>query len=115
MPKRTPINDPLVTQVGARIRLLRIENGFSIRNLAQKAQCCGDTIVQIEAGRSAINTKTLGGIARALNVRPYDLLNYDPEHDDVGYVIEKMRQDPEALRMVKVWTSGTSVDDASTT
>lgn len=100
MSKRKPKHEPLVTQVGARIRFLRLENGLSIRKVAELAECSPDSVMQIELGRSASNMKTLQGIARALMVEPFDLLNCDTERDDVGYIVEKMRQDPETAILV---------------
>lgn len=100
MPKQRYITEVLMTQVGARIRFLRLETGLSLRKLAQKAKCSADSIMQIELGRSAITGKMLQKLARGLNVQPFDLLNLDAQNNDLGYVIEKMRQDPEAFRIV---------------
>ena len=101
MPKQRCSTDILLTQIGARIRFLRLETGLSLRKLAQMARCSADSIMQIELGRSAITSKMLRKIARGLNVQPFDLLNLDTQNNDLGYVIEKMRQDPEAFQIVK--------------
>jgi transcriptional regulator with XRE-family HTH domain len=103
MPKRRPINKRFVTQVGARIRYLRLETGLSLRKLAAKAKCSADGLVQIELGRSPITSKMLLKLARGLNVKPFDLLNLDTHNDDLGYVVEKMRQDPETAMLVTGW------------
>ncbi len=34
-------------------------------------------------------------------MQPFDLLNHDPHLDDLGYVIEIMRQNPKMVRVVK--------------
>jgi transcriptional regulator with XRE-family HTH domain len=96
---RLVISD-FVAKVGARLRVLRYERGLSIRKLAELAECCVDSIVQIEMGRSSISTTTMQKLAQALKVEPFDLLNHDTQNDDLGYVIEKMRHDPEVLRFV---------------
>ena len=88
-------------RVGARIRFLRLERGLSGRKLAELAKCCASNIPVIEMGRSSIQLHLLRKIARALQVEPFDLLNHDPENNDIGYIIEKMRQDPATRKLVK--------------
>ena len=99
MAKQRCSTDALMSQIGARIRFLRLETGLSLRSLAQKANCSTATIMHIELGRSAITSKLLRNIARGLDVQPFDLLNVDTQND-VGYLIEKMRQDPATRAMV---------------
>ncbi len=101
MPRQQSINDELMNQVGARIRFIRLEAGLSLRKLAQKAKSTSDRIMLIELGRSAISSQMLRKIARGLNVRPFDLLNLDTQNDDLGYLIESMRQDPKATIRIK--------------
>lgn len=101
-------------QVGARIRLLRLERGLSGRKLAELAKCCASNIPLIELGRSAIQLSTLCKIAHALQVQPYDLLNHAPENDDSGYIIEKMRQDPATRAIVKKQLAAWGVIAANT-
>ncbi len=88
-------------QVGARIKFLRLERGLSGRKLAEIAKCSASNIPLIELGRSSIQLNNLRKIARALQVEPFDLLNHDPENNDIGYIIEKMRQDPATRKLVK--------------
>jgi len=57
--------------------------------------------MEIELGRSSINVHTLARIARALDVQPCDLLNHNVETDNVGFVIEAMRNDPQCIRFVR--------------
>ena len=71
-----------------------------MRELAQKAKCSAAAIMRIELGRSAISGKLLRNIARGLDVQPFDLLNLDTHNNDLGYVIEKIRQRPETRAQV---------------
>lgn len=80
-------------RVGARIESLRHERGLSLRELAQMAECSAGHLSLMESGISAINVITLQKIARALRVKPYDLLNHTPDDGDIGYVVEMMRKD----------------------
>ena len=52
-------------------------------------------------GRSSIQMRILRKFARALQVEPTDLLNVDQENNDIGYIFEKMRQDPATREIVK--------------
>jgi transcriptional regulator with XRE-family HTH domain len=88
-------------RVGARIQSLRRERGLSVRKFAQIAKCCASNIAHIEMGRSSIQMRILRKFARALQVEPTDLLNVDQENNDIGYIFEKMRQDPATRAMVK--------------
>jgi transcriptional regulator with XRE-family HTH domain len=101
MARRQPMNDERMSQIGARIRIIRLETGLSLRDLAQKAERSVDSIMQIELGRSAISTGMLRDIANGLNVRPFDLLNLDAQNDDLGYIIELMRQNPKTAILIK--------------
>ena len=55
MAKRRLSTDVLMSQIGARIRFLRLETGMSLRSLAQKANCSTAALMHIELGRSAIS------------------------------------------------------------
>ena len=98
-----------VAHVGSRIQSLRLERGLSVRRLAEIAECSASTICCIELGRSSMVVSTLLKIARALQVEPFDLLNHDPENDDMGYIIEQMRQDPATHKLVKEQLEGWDV------
>jgi transcriptional regulator with XRE-family HTH domain len=100
MSKRYESSD-LAVQVGARIQSLRLERGLSLRTVAEIAKCSPSTISLIERGRSSIHLRMLRKIARALHVKPFDLLNHTPENDDVGYIIEQMRRDWTTVATVK--------------
>lgn len=93
--------EAFVSQVGARIRVLRFERGLSLRTLAAKTRYSVNRITQIELGQLMLTARMLRRLARALKVQPFDLLNHDPLLDDLGYVIEIMRQNPKMVRVVK--------------
>lgn len=91
----------LAEQVGARIRFLRLELGWSLKTLGKRAQMHASMLHGIEVGRTSTRVDTLRKIARALRVEPFELLNYDTEVDDVAYVIEKMRQNDDLAALVR--------------
>lgn len=101
MPRRRVIIGDFMAHIGARIRVLRFERGLSMRALAKLSGCSQDCLVQIESGRSSITTRTMRKLAHALQVQPFDILNYDVHNDDVGYLVEKMRHDPAVLEFVR--------------
>jgi len=100
MLRRQYAEDSLVIRVGMRIRKLRIERGLTLRDFGLRAGVHPFHVMAIELGQLATTTKTLQAIAKGLGVAPVDLLNHDAEHDDVGYIVEKIRQDPDVLRLV---------------
>jgi len=97
--------EAISSQVGARIRFLRFERGLSLRRLAKRTKYSIDRITQVELGQLVLTARMLRRFARALRVKPFDLLNHDTQNDDVGYLVEKMRQDPETTTLVKAWLS----------
>jgi len=76
-----------------------MERGFTLRQLAEAADCSLATVCNIESGVSSGTTTILGRIALALRVKPFDLFNVNTQTDDVGYVLERTRVDPGALRL----------------
>ncbi len=92
--------DSLVFRVGMRIRKLRMEQGVSLRDFGKRAGVHPFHVMAIELGQLAANTKTLRSIAKALGVAPLDLLNCDPENDDMGQIIELMRRDPDCVQKI---------------
>lgn len=89
--------DSLVVRVGMRIRKLRTEQGFSLRDFGKRAGVHAFHVMAIELGQLAANTKTLRSIANALGVAPLDLLNHDTDGDDIGHLVEMMRKQPDAV------------------
>jgi transcriptional regulator with XRE-family HTH domain len=100
MSKRKSRNSKLASQVGARIRVIRMERGFTVHNLAELAKCSLQCICNLESGISQGTTTTLQKIARALRVQVFDLFNVDT-HDDLGWMVESMRHDPQLLQLVR--------------
>ncbi len=100
----------IVALIGARIESLRKERGLSLHSVAQQVDCSVEHLSSIESGCSSMQVLTLMKIAQALRVEPYDLLNYDSENDDIGYIAETMRQHPKTRSMVKArakaWQAG---------
>jgi transcriptional regulator with XRE-family HTH domain len=89
-----------VAKIGARIRFLRFERGLSVRKLAELAGCSAESIQQVELGRTAMTTRTMRKLARALHVQPIDILNHDTHTDDLGWFVETMRHDASVGRFV---------------
>lgn len=77
-----------------------MEQGISLRNFGKQAGVHPFHVMAIELGRVAANVTTLRAIAKALGVVPLDLLNYDAENDDIGYVVELMRKKPDQVPKV---------------
>lgn len=102
MLRRQYEEDSLVFRVGMRIRKLRNEQGVSLRDFGKLSGVHPFHVMAIELGQLAANTKTLRSIANALGVAPLDLLNHDPENDDMGHLIELMRKDPEYVQKIKL-------------
>ena len=92
--------DSLVVRVGMRIRKLRLERGMSLRDFGKHAGVHPFHVMAIELGQLAANTKTLQAIAKALGVAPLDLLNHDPDNDDMGHLVELMRKQPECVQTI---------------
>ncbi len=99
MKKATYESDSLVVKVGKRIRALRMAQRLSLRDFGKLAGVHPFHVMAAELGQVAINTKTLGAIAKALGVTPADLLNVDVEAD-LGFVLELMRTRPEVVAEV---------------
>ena len=101
MSRRKPLNHPYMSQIGARVRFLRFERGFSQRKLAVLAECSIGNLCLSESGRCCSTVNTLWKIARALQVEPFDILNTDTQDDDVGYLVEAMRHDKRLVHDVR--------------
>ncbi len=100
MARERIVMSEFVARVGARMRALRLERGWSLRKLGELADCHYWGIMQIELGRTAMNVATISKLARALGVRPYDILNIDVQTCDLGWLVETMRQNPRAVQVV---------------
>ncbi|MDP9486597.1 MAG: helix-turn-helix domain-containing protein [Actinomycetota bacterium] len=58
-----------------KLKELRGARGLSVRGLAREAGVSTETVYSVEHGRRQPNLKTLGKLARALQVDPKDLLD----------------------------------------
>ena len=62
--------------LGCELRLLRVEKGLTIRELAKKSGVAADTICQLENAHRAPRPLTLGKLARALETSESRLMNH---------------------------------------
>jgi transcriptional regulator with XRE-family HTH domain len=58
-----------------RLRELRQARGLSVRGLAKEAEVSTETVYSVEHGRRQPSVRTLGKIARALDVEAKDLFS----------------------------------------
>jgi transcriptional regulator with XRE-family HTH domain len=100
MGRRIVVRD-FVVQIGARVRFLRFERGLSMTALAELAKCSPNGLMQIELGRHSMTIITMRKLARALDVRPFDILNHDTHTSDLGWLAETMRHDSNVLSFVR--------------
>ena len=56
---------------------IRIEKGFTVRGLAEKAQIAPSTISKAENGSSLPDLYTLGQIADAMEINPFKLVQWE--------------------------------------
>lgn len=73
---------------------------MSLRDFGKHAGVHPFHVMAIELGQLATTTKTLRAIAKALGVAPLDLLNHDPENDDMGHIVELMRKRPDCVQKI---------------
>lgn len=100
---RQQTDEPLIFAVGQRIRQLRLERGLSLREFGKHADVHPFHLMSIELGQLAATTKTLGAIARALDVTLADLFNM--ADDDLGAIAETMRRDPSTMKTVRAYAT----------
>ena len=67
-------HDPTPTELGRRIRMLRISAGLTLKELEQRGSISATHVSEIERGKASPTVGALGRIARALGVRPALLL-----------------------------------------
>jgi transcriptional regulator with XRE-family HTH domain len=72
-----PSHEPLLTQVGQRIRNLRVRRGWSQERLADESGVDRSYMSGIERGVRNISILTLAKVALALGVSPSSLLQID--------------------------------------
>lgn len=72
----------LESAVCARIRGLRVANGWSLEELAARANLSASTVSRLETGKRRLTIEDLATIARALN-SSVDALMHDPTEEEV--------------------------------
>jgi transcriptional regulator with XRE-family HTH domain len=87
-------------QVGARIRMIRKQQGLTIRTLAEQCQISPNTLSLIEYDRTSPSLRTLGQLAQGLGVNVGTFL--EPEVAGQGVVYQQQGQ-----RMVTRFANGT--------
>ncbi len=70
------MGDPVMEHVGSRIRLYRRSSGLSLAELAEKICKSKASVSKYEQGKVAVDVVTLFDIAAALNITPFQLLDY---------------------------------------
>lgn len=66
--------DTTLAEIGARLREFRKNAGFSLRDLAAKAEMSASFLSLVERGESSLSLTSLFGIARALGIDPAELI-----------------------------------------
>lgn len=83
--QRGAVTDDVVQIVGSSIRRLRVAQGFSQEEFAQRAHLDRSFYGRVERGTQNIALRTLCVIARALDVHPSTLLdNISPKESEEG-------------------------------
>lgn len=66
--------DDLLAALGRRARALRLERGWTLREVAERSGLSPRFLVQLEGGRGNISIRRLADVARALETTPSSLL-----------------------------------------
>ncbi len=77
-PSRGPA-DGLLNALGRRARALRLDHGWTLREVAERSGLSPRFLVQLESGRGNISIKRLADVARALETTPAWLLTDSDE------------------------------------
>jgi XRE family aerobic/anaerobic benzoate catabolism transcriptional regulator len=67
--------DLLLATLGRRIRSLRAARGFTLKELAERAELSARFLVQLESGTANVSVRKLAALARALGTTPAELLS----------------------------------------
>lgn len=92
-------------QLGARIKKLRQDRGFSQEQFAEKLGIASRTLCGIEIGKNFLTSETLEKIITTLNITPQDLfmLNYlRPKEELVDEIIQTVKsiEDREKIEII---------------
>jgi len=66
--------DPTPTELGRRIKLLRVSRGLTLKDLEERGGISATHVSEIERGKASPTVGALGRIARALDMRPATLV-----------------------------------------
>lgn len=66
--------DPSPSELGRRIKMLRIERGLTLKDLEERGGISATHVSEIERGKASPTVGALGRIARALGMRPATLV-----------------------------------------
>lgn len=66
--------DPSPTELGRRIKLLRVSRGLTLKDLEERGGISATHVSEIERGKASPTVGALGRIARALGMRPATLV-----------------------------------------
>jgi transcriptional regulator with XRE-family HTH domain len=91
----SPQAPPALVDVGAQLRALRVQNGLSMRLLAERSGLNVNTLGLIENGKTSPSVSTLQQIALALNVPITAFFEQDAVSKNI--VFQKKDQRPQAL------------------
>jgi XRE family aerobic/anaerobic benzoate catabolism transcriptional regulator len=68
------MTDDLLAAMGRRARALRLDRGWTLREVAERSGLSPRVLVQLESGRGNISIRRLADVARALDTTPSALL-----------------------------------------
>lgn len=71
------MSDELLRSLGQRARRLRLDRGWTLREVAERSGVSSRFLVQLEAGHGNISVRRLADVARALSTTPSALLADD--------------------------------------
>lgn len=63
-----------------KFNLARAEKCYTLKDTAENADICYSTLTKILNNRMTLNVKTLGKLAKALNVKPQELIQGGEEY-----------------------------------
>lgn len=73
------------SQLGYVLKLLRIANNMSIKELSQKINVSSNYISEIESSKKSPSLETLAKYSEALNVSKSTILYFDEQGEKEGY------------------------------
>lgn len=102
---------PVEKNSGLRIKIARIEKGYSQEALGEKVPCTKQHICRLEKGHCPLSEDIASGIATALGVRKEYLLCKDDFPTASSLESESSRRTRLAFRSINLWSFGIHVYD----